>query len=90
MTITIANGPGADPMDTEAERTPAERVTDAARVTALEAALAEALDEFEDALGYVEKWAMNKWGYREKVARLRDVLGGAPSAEPAQTVKGEP
>ena len=90
MNITIADGPGADPMDAEADAAPAERVTDAARVIALEAALTEALDEFDDALGYVPEWAATRWGYREKVARLRDVVKGAASAEPAQNVKGEP
>ena len=90
MSITIADGTGVDPMDAEVDRAPAERVTDAARMTALETALTEALDEFEDALGYVPEWAMEKWGYRAKVARLRDVAkGGTSSAEPAQNVKDE-
>ena len=66
-------------------------VTDAlaARVTELEAALKEALDEIDDVLGYVGRYHVEKWGYRETVARLRKVQGVEPSAEPAQIVKGE-
>ena len=66
---------------------PSAVVTVTDRIAELEAAFAEALDEFDDALGYVPAWAMDKWGYRETVARLRKVQGGAPSAEPAPTVK---
>lgn len=45
-----------------------------ARVTVLEASLGEALDEFEDALPYVEEQFVEKWGYRETLARLRTAL----------------
>jgi len=64
-----------------------DRAAIVADVRRLRLALTEALDEFDDALGYVPAWAMDKWGYRETVARLRKVQGGAPSAEPAPTVK---
>jgi hypothetical protein len=57
----------------------------AARVTALEASLREALAEFDDALGYVEEQFVTKWRYRETLARLRGVAG-APSGGAAETV----
>lgn len=60
---------------------PSAVATVTARVAELEAALKEALDEFEDALGYVPAWALAKWGYCEKVARLRKVQGGEPKGD---------
>lgn len=41
-----------------------------ARCVAMEAIAREAIGEFEDALGYVPSWAVERWGYREALANL--------------------
>jgi len=45
-----------------------------AEVTILRQALAEALDEFADAIPYIDEYFDWKWGYTETVKRLREVL----------------
>ena len=50
------------------------------RCDALQAALSEALDEFEDAIQYKLEYLVTKHGDRETVARLRALAaGGAPA-----------
>ena len=49
---------------------------------ALQAALSEALDEFEDAIQYKLEYLVTKHGDRETLVRLRAlVAGGAPKGE---------
>ena len=50
------------------------------RCDALQAALSEALDEFEDAIQYKLEYLVTKHGDRETLARLRAIAaGGAPA-----------
>ncbi len=49
------------------ERDEARAALAAARSVAI-----EAVEEFEDALGYAPEWAKEKWGYVETLGRLRD------------------
>ena len=52
------------------------------RCEALQAALSEALDEFEDAIQYKLDYLVTKHGDRETLARLRALAaGGAPKGE---------
>jgi hypothetical protein len=57
------------------------------RVAALEVALGEALDEFEDAIQYKLDFLVTKHGDRATIARLRAIAAGTAAAageEPAR------
>ena len=59
----------------------------AARCEVLEAALSEALDEFEDAIQYKLEYLVTKHGDRATIARLRAIAAGTAAAtgeEPAR------
>jgi hypothetical protein len=53
-----------------------------ARIAVLEAAAREALDEWEDGLGYKGTYLSAKHGDPERLAQLREVVGPAPASEP--------
>ena len=56
----------------------------AARCEVLEAALSEALDEFEDAIQYKLEYLVTKHGDRETLARLRAIAAGTAGEEPTK------
>ena len=64
-----------------------EPLTLAARCEVLEAALSEALDEFEDAIQYKLDFLVTKHGDRETLARLRALAAGTAAAAGEEPVR---
>ena len=64
-----------------------EPLTLAARCEVLEAALSEALDEFEDAIQYKLEYLVTKHGDRETLARLRALAAGTAAAAGEEPVR---